>query len=265
MLHGRHLKNGSKHLILVFQPVKKEVLEVVSEVLSGSANHEQIKKAHERYSWLNFATDYKESDYLFVQDYFSESFGWYLFDSGKVIYEELNKELEQFIERMGYEKITAFGSSKGGTGALVYGILNKYVTDVFALVPQVKVSTFINKYHRHEKKAFYRGNERLEQEIDQFFFDEKHYSNETMKNTNFYLYTGKNDMQFKDVLALKDLLQKHDIRTVLIVNTSKKTHSPLVIEHTDFVYGTLQDINENRALQNRELTRLNDDAYLLFA
>ncbi|MBC1499186.1 hypothetical protein HB943_01135 [Listeria weihenstephanensis] len=265
MLHGRHLKNGSKHLILVFQPVKKEVLEAVSEVLKGSADHEQIKKAHERYSWMNFALDYKESDYLFVQDYFSESFGWYLFDGGKAMYEALNEELEQFIEKMGYEKVTAFGSSKGGTGALVYGVLNKYVTDVFALVPQVKVSTFINKYHPNEKEAFYRGNEKLEQEMDQFFFDERHYVSEAVKNTNFYLYTGKHDMQFQDVMALKDLLQNHDIRTVLIVNTSKKTHSPLVVEHTDFVYQTLQNINENRVLQSAELTRLNDDAYVLFS
>ncbi|KGL39087.1 hypothetical protein BMT55_00860 [Listeria newyorkensis] len=263
MLHGRHLKNGSKHLILVFQSVSKKILDEIPSVLDGTADHAKIKKLHERYNWMNFCMDYKESDYLFVQDYFSDSYGWYLFDGGKAIYNELNQELEQFIKKHGYEKVIAFGSSKGGTGALVYGVLNPYITDVFSLVPQVKVSNFIDRYHATEKEAFYRGNTELEEEVDTFFFDPKNYQQEAIKNTTFHLYTGKNDMQFAELMAFKDYLQAHNVRVKMIVNSFRKSHSPLVTEHTELVYQTIRDINESRTLTSPELIRLNDDAYMI--
>ncbi|EUJ23611.1 hypothetical protein HB852_11180 [Listeria grandensis] len=263
MLHGRHLKNGSKHLILVFQSVSKKVLDEVPSVLNGTADHAKIKKLHERYNWMNFCMDYKESDYLFVQDCFSDSYGWYLFDGGKAIYNELNEELEQFITKHGYEKVIAFGSSKGGTGALVYGVLNRYITDVFALVPQVKVSSFIDRYHPTEKEAFYRGNTALEGEIDTFFFNSKNYQPDVIKNTTFHLYTGKNDMQFAELMALKDYLQEQDVRVKVIINSYRKSHSPLVTEHTNLIYRTIRDINESRPFGFPELIRLNDDAYML--
>ncbi|MBC2149675.1 hypothetical protein [Listeria booriae] len=263
MLHGRHLKNGSKHLIIVFQSVSKNILGEIASVLDGTADHAKIKKLHERYNWMNFCMDYKESDYLFVQDYFSDSYGWYLFDGGKAIYNELNQELERFIERYDYEKVIAFGSSKGGTGALVYGVLNRYITDVFSLVPQVKVSSFINRYHPAEKEAFYRGNVALEDELDNFFFEPKNYESKAFLQTHFYFYTGKNDMQFNELILLKERLREIGAKTSIIFNTEKKTHSPLVTEHTAFIYQTLKNIDAGQELQFNELTKLSEDTYVL--
>jgi cephalosporin-C deacetylase-like acetyl esterase len=77
---------------------------------------------------------------LFVKDYYSRCYGWYVMDRGRFIHHEINAALTDFQEKRGYDRVVTFGSSKGGTAAVVYGMMNAHITHTFALVPPNRAS-----------------------------------------------------------------------------------------------------------------------------
>ena len=139
----KFIDNGSGILIIMFQSVGQIPKDQFKNILENTVSDEEIEKYHSKYNYMKIVRENPQFDYLFVQDYYSRSYGWYLVDSGKFIFNELNDDLEEFTKK--YEYVYAFGSSKGGSGALIYGNLNKYITHTFALVPQIEIAKFVNQ------------------------------------------------------------------------------------------------------------------------
>ncbi|MBC1358510.1 hypothetical protein HCA63_05705 [Listeria booriae] len=247
MLHGKHLINGSKTLVIVFQNAAKPLNDAIPDIYSGKVTQEEVAEMHERYTWMKFAERVPKADYFFVKDHFSSVYGWYFMDHGTFIHEAFNEALTTFIKQHGYKRVIAFGSSKGGTGALLYGVMNPLITDVLSLIPQIHVGRFINRLCPDEKALFYGNTPGFEKQVDEFLFADKLYAG--YKNTKLYLYSGIFDIQFEALLRYQTFLTKKGIASELLLNRSDERHTRLVNQYTTFIYGALEDLidqSENR-------------------
>lgn len=243
MLHGKYFQNGSRTLVLVFQNAAKHLNNAIPQIYSGEINQNEVAEMHNHYTWIKFAERVIRADYLFVKDHFSSVYGWYFIDGGKMIYEQMNVELSNFIQKHDYERVIAFGSSKGGTGALIYGLTNPYVTNVFSLVPQIHVSSFINNLCPKEKSIFFGKDIYFEEQVNQFFYNPLLY---THKHTSKILfYTGIKDIQFKELIQYRDFLYAKGIANEMILNRTNERHTRLVNQFTPFIFSVLEGIIDN--------------------
>lgn len=255
--------NNNKKLIIIFQSAGRIPMDIFPKIKNNQVTDSEVKQYHKKYNWLKFTKKYIGADFLIIEDYYSKSYGWYMLDQGEFIYEKLNKEISSFLEQRNYRKVIAFGSSKGGTGALLYGMLNKHITHVFAMVPQIKVATYINKYYTEYRDLFFGENftEQKVTQIDSLLFSDKVKLNQ--KNTIFYIYTGINDDQFNDILKYSNYLKEITKSNNLIINISEEKHSPIVTNNTDFVYNLLEAISEGKSVNEKRLIKLMK-GYFLF-
>ncbi|AYU54380.1 hypothetical protein [Staphylococcus debuckii] len=263
MLKGLLVNNNSKNLTIIFQSAGRISKDLFERILNGSASYEEVKSAHEKYTWFKFS-NYKYSDYYFVEDYFSQSYGWYMFDGGKSIINEFNEELSRFIKDRGYKNVTTYGSSKGGTAALLYGLINPNINNVFSLVPQVYTIKYINlKLSKYKRLFFPKDNPENEEYFDKIFFNEEIYSDKVISDTNIYIYTGINDEQFEDLLPLHQLLDKKVCNNNIIINSSMKGHNNIVMDNVPFINSALKIITLNQVMKGPRLKRVNSNVLLL--
>lgn len=262
LLKFEFINNASKNLVIIFQSAGTLTPEMFESIQNNTVEEGVIDKAHERYNWFKL-TDYDFSDFLFVQDNYSNAFGWYLFDNGKYIFDQINKELSTFIKNKNYERVTSFGSSKGGTAALLFGIQNPYITDVFSLVPQIHVVDYIEKHlSKYKNVMFPVHDEKFECKINQVFFNKKIF-NKKNKNTNIFVYTGLNDEQFPDLINFEKTIPSYFERFKIIVNTSDKEHTPMVVSNKRFIYSALRLISTGEELKGPRVKTINDRFSLL--
>ncbi|WP_057511728.1 hypothetical protein [Staphylococcus sp. NAM3COL9] len=114
MIQGKLVDNNYSNLTIVFQSAGRISNALFDKILNNEASMEDIKKAHEKYTWFNFSKD-TYSDYYFIEDFYSKSYGWYMFNEGNNIIKEVNESLTELIGSKNYVTVTAYGSSKGGT------------------------------------------------------------------------------------------------------------------------------------------------------
>ncbi|MBA3925421.1 hypothetical protein [Listeria rustica] len=262
MLHGKHLLNGSDTLVLVFQNAAKPLNDAIPDIYSGKITQQEVAAMHERYTWMKFAQRVPKADYFFIKDHFSSVYGWYFIDHGKLIHQRFNEELTAFIQKHHYKRVIAFGSSKGGTGALIYGAMNPLITDVFSLIPQIHVSRFINKLCPNEKSLFFGKDKRFEKKVDNFLFSDELYANYQQKK--LYFYTGTMDIQFEALVKYRQFLAEKGIASELFLNRSDERHTRLVNQYTPFIFGVLEDLieqSENRT--NQQAITINPSVRLL--
>ncbi|MBC2675833.1 hypothetical protein [Listeria booriae] len=240
MLHGKHLLNGSDTLVIVFQNAAKPLNDAIPDIYRGNVTQKEVAEMHERYTWMKFAQRVTKADYFFVKDHFSSVYGWYFIDNGKFIHEQFNEELTAFIQQHGYKRVIAFGSSKGGTGAIIYGIMNPLITDVFSLIPQIHVARFINKLCPNEKSLFFGKKKHFEKQVEDFLFADELYVN--YKETKLYLYTGLQDIQFQALLNYRKFLEEKGITSELFLNRGDERHTRLVNQYTPFIFAVLEDL-----------------------
>lgn len=263
LLKGLLVDNNSKNLTIIFQSAGRISKDLFDRILNGSASYEEVKSAHEKYTWFKFSK-YKYSDYYFVEDYFSQSYGWYMFDGGKSIINEFNEELSRFIKDKKYENVTTYGSSKGGTAALLYGLINPNINNVFSLVPQVHAVKYIDLKLSKYKSLFFPNNSIDDEEyFDKIFFNDEIYSNKVTTGTNIYIYTGINDEQFDDLLPLHQLLDEKDCNNNIIINSSMKGHNNIVMDNVPFINSALKIITLNNVMRGPRLKRINSNVLLL--
>lgn len=263
MLKGKFVDNDSSNLTIIFQSAGRISNDLFDKILNNNAENSEVEKAHERYTWYQFSKNIY-SDFYFVKDYYSNSYGWYMFDRGNSIIEEINNSLTQFIRRKNYRTVTAFGSSKGGTAALLYGIINPKINNVFSLVPQVHTIKYIDKKLFKYKELFIpSNNKKLEDYFDNIFFDEQIYLNPEFKNTKIYFYTGINDEQFDDLLKVHRLLDDKKCDNNIIINNSMKEHNNIVMDNVPFVRSALKLITNNACMEGPRLKRVNSNVLLL--
>lgn len=262
MLHGKHLKNGSRTLVLVFQNAAKPLNEAIPKIFKKEINQEQVAQMHEHYTWIKFAERVTEADYLFIKDHFSSVYGWYFINSGQMFYKQFNDELTQFIQKHEYQKVIAFGSSKGGTGALLYGLINPHITDVLSLVPQIQVADFINALCPNEKSLFFSGDEIFEKQVNQLFYSSALYRKKN--NCRISFYTGISDIQFTQLIHYRQFLKEQGISTNLYLNRGNEKHTRLVNQYTPYIHGALEDLIRNEQKRTKQQTiYLDSDIYFL--
>ena len=262
MLHGKHFQNGRKTLVIVFQNAAKPLNEAIPNIYLNKISQAEVSEMHEQYTWIKFAKTCSKVDYLFVKDHFSSVYGWYIMDEGKFIYEEFNKQLTMFIKKNKYKRVISFGSSKGGTGALLYGLINPFITDVFSLVPQINVATFINKLCPNEKSLFFHNSLEFEQKVNNLFYSSDLYNDYSQTNINFY--TGSQDIQFNNLLEYRKFLKDKNIVSKLYLNRSDEKHTRLVNQYTNFIYSFLEDLIEEEDRRTNRLTyQISEECFIL--
>lgn len=265
---GKYINNNSKEIIIIFQSAGRIPIGDLKKILTNEVTEETIRNHHKRHTWVKFANNNPQFDYIFVEDYYSKCYGWYMIDSGKIIIDDINKNLDEFFMDKSYDKVIAYGSSKGGTAALLYGIINKYITHVFSLVPQIEVSTYFNRYYRAYKKLFF-GTTELEKNenvrkneyiLNNFLYDK---SNDVLnKQTQFIIYTGPNDKQFKQLMTFYNKIKDAD-NLKIVINMSNDVHDSLVFENLDFIYNILANIIDPNIIENTTI-KVNDQIYLYY-
>lgn len=262
MLHGKHIKNGSSILVIIFQNAAKPLNDAIPDIYSGKISQTDVSLLHEQYTWIKFAKRNKNADYFFIKDDFCGVYGWYIMDNGRFIYEEINKLLTEFIKSNNYKEVISFGSSKGGTGALMYGLINPLIGKVFSLVPQIHVANFINKLCPNEKSLFFHNDLEFEKKVNNIFYSPELLSRFTPTNINFY--TGARDIQFNNLVEYRNYMSKNNIKSNLWFNRSDERHTRLVNQYTNFIYGFLMDLITDNTENKEMLTlRLSEDCFIL--
>lgn len=263
MLEYKLINNNKKELVIIFQSAGRITTELFEKIISNNVDLSEVKKAHESYSWYKLKEN-KYVDYLYLEDFYSKSYGWYMFDEGKSIIDRLNMQLEQFIIKNGYKRVTAFGSSKGGTGALLYGIKNPYIDNVFSVVPQIHSVQYIDTYFKKYKKLFFPDScLETEEYFNNIFYNENIYCEENYKNTKVYIYTGVGDEQFQEALHFNTFLGKKSIDNNIIINSSHKKHTPIVMDNVPFVRSALKIIHNRDVLRGPRLFNVDRRSYIL--
>lgn len=101
--------NKSKNLVIVF---------------SGIGSDYNYRRSFKASSW----------DQLYIKDSWAEGVSYYLYENGSNHPEKLTSSfIEQFLSTHQYAKIATFGSSKGGTSAIYFG-LKHHVDEIYAVV-----------------------------------------------------------------------------------------------------------------------------------
>lgn len=84
-------------------------------------------------------------DKLFINDTWGYKGSYYWYENGNNMPEQLTQEVIAYIKgRKNYKQIYTAGSSKGGTCAIYYGLLNE-VTSVFAGACQYHIGDYLSK------------------------------------------------------------------------------------------------------------------------
>lgn len=141
LIKGKFVNNNAEKLIIVFQSTIG--LDLTRFDPDSLEYREYVKVSHERYVWMRTFSKYNEADYLYIQDNFNYSYGWYIKDNKINIIKNVNNYINENITKK-YSEIVAFGSSKGGFAALLYGMLNKSITQIVAVVPQIRVKEYLD-------------------------------------------------------------------------------------------------------------------------
>ena len=261
----KHINNNSNVLLIVFQSGGRLPIEALNGVLNNTISQEEISEYHSKYNWFKL-TKNKKVDFLFIEDHFSKAYGWYIVDSGKLIYEKFNRDLEELLSRYNYKTTIAFGSSKGGYGALLYGLINSKINTVFTLVPQIEAVTYINNHYIRWKSLFFPEKDRnLELKINNIFFDDELFKGreEVIFNTNLYLYTGIGDEQYQQQIKFYEFYNGKIRNKNLIVNTSNDNHGAIVVDNQDFVYAMLKALYNKRKVICERLKFIKKGFYVL--
>lgn len=263
MFKYKLINNNKKELVVVFQSAGRITTDLFEKIINNTAKTSEIKEAHEHYSWYKLKEN-KYVDYLYLEDFYSNSYGWYMFDEGESIIDKLNKQLKDFIMLHGYENVTAFGSSKGGTGALLYGIKNPLINNVFSAVPQIHAVKYIDTYFKRYKELFFPEKSiKTENYFNNIFYNENIYSEESYKDTNIYIYTGVGDEQFQEALDFNIFLSTKNINNNVIINSSQKRHTPIVMDNIPFIRSALKIIHSRDVLKGPRLFNIDRRSYIL--
>lgn len=114
-----------------------------------------------------------------------------MFDKGKSIFNEINKDITELIKKKNYKNVTTYGSSKGGTAALLFGLINPLINNVFSLVPQIHVIKYIDKKLLKYKKLFFpEENKEVEKYFEEIFFNDDLYLEKNIKDTKLFSIQG---------------------------------------------------------------------------
>lgn len=210
----KHLKNNSDKLLIVFSSANK---------FDQTTN---ITHLNRNYSWYKNFSEESEFDVLFISDNLFQPYGWYCFSGVVSTIEYINRFITNFVEKHSYKQVYSFGTSKGGTGALLYGILNDSIDVIITGIPIIAVKDYIRQnanLHQHYEH-FYREF-LVSSETDKF----NHIFDGVESNKPIYFITTEGDSHFR---YQKKFLENTKITNMKIfLDIEKDGHGKAVINH----------------------------------
>ena len=127
-------ENGVKY---IFVNNKSDKLVVV---FSGIGSDYNYRRSFRDSSW----------DQLYIKDSWADGLSYYLYEDGSNHPENLTSEfINAFLSMHGYSKIVSFGSSKGGSAALYFGIKHNF-NQIFCGACQYRVGDYIAIFHKDD-------------------------------------------------------------------------------------------------------------------
>ncbi len=261
-MSGKYIDNGSDKLIIVFQSAGRVPQEAITSYLNQEITDDEIGHYHEKYNWFNWTKKIEEADFYYIEDHYSGIYGWYISDFGKNIINDVQEEIKSVVSKKKYQMVITFGSSKGGTGALIHGLLSPYVGKIFSLVPQINITEYIDKHLSMIKPLIYAENQ--DNINDSTMNDINNFINPlniTRRKTIFF-YTGVSDEQFKETKQFSEKIANGNVSSTLIINVEKKKHSPMVMDNVEFIENLLKSILYNKRTKDKNLFQLESKTFL---
>ncbi|MBC2002160.1 hypothetical protein HCA78_00170 [Listeria booriae] len=263
-LHGAHIQNNSDTLVIIFQGVFTKTNEAyATNIMEGRIPDKDVKNLHSYYHFMKISERNDTRDYLYLEDYYSRLYGWYTFDNGKFIYEELSDELSQFIDAHGYKHVYVVGSSKGGVGAILMALHCPQIERVFTMVPDIRIST--DGFGDSGRKLFFNENEVFEKRV-KTMFEKQDIFKRLEKRENkpkFFFFTGVRDYGFKPLTNLHQKLRKeYDVESHLLIMPTPEPHSPLIKNHPNLMNYLIQNMDKERLWEDDEFTSVSPNAHI---
>ena len=106
----------------------------------------------------NYRRSFQNSTYdqLYIKDNWADGVSYYLYENGKNVPEMLvSRFIDFFLINHKYSKVITFGSSKGGSAALYFG-LKHHVDEVYAGACQFYVGNYLGVYHEKKHSGYYK-------------------------------------------------------------------------------------------------------------
>lgn len=261
---GKFVDNGANNLIIVFQSAGRVPTSAIDLYLKKNISYDQIERYHQKYNWFNFSHDRVTADYYFIEDHYSGIYGWYITDFGENIITKVQKEINEICEMKNYHIVLTYGSSKGGTGALLHGLINPYVNKIMSLVPQVDVARYLDM-HLPMLKQFMMSEDLGKINKDSLgnilnFIDIPHIK----KKKTVFLYTGVLDEQFLEIYNLSKEISSSHISSTLIVNVQKKKHSAIVMDNLVLINQLIDNILCSQRTKNVNLLKIKSKLFVYF-
>lgn len=255
-LQGEHIKNHSDTLVVILQGVFTKTNEAYADkVVRGEISDQAVKTLHGYYHFRKVSERNKERDYFYLQDYYSSLYGWYLFDHGRFIYQELSFALSKFIQEHDYRHVYVVGSSKGGAGAIILALHCPEVEKVFTMVPDLKIST--DAFGASGRALFFNNDPIFEKQV-KTIFENQMILNELEgrdKKPTFFYFTGVRDYGFKAITNFhRKLQEKFEIESHLLVMPTPEPHSPLIKNHPNLMNHLIQSLDKKVPWEEDEFT-----------
>lgn len=197
---GKHIQNDSDTLIVVFQGAYTKLKEeYITKVFQGVIPQEEVEKAHLQYHFFKLSDTFKTVDFFFLEGYYNKLYGWYMMEHGRFIFNEISDHLTNFIKEYNYKRVVLIGSSKGGVGAILIGLTNPLIDEVFCMIPDLRVNT--EPLGDLANLNLFMGNSKFKDQVKNIFKNEQLFSllDAKKKETEFTFLTGVHDYGFQDL------------------------------------------------------------------
>ncbi|WP_439443865.1 alpha/beta hydrolase-fold protein [Listeria aquatica] len=263
-LQGKYIKNNSNTLVVIFQGVFTKTNEAYADkVVRGEISEQTVKNLHGYYHFMKVSERNPTRDYFYLEDYYSNLYGWYLFDHERFIYEELSSQLSQFIQKHHYKHVYLVGSSKGGVGAIILALHCPEVEKVFTMVPDLKIST--DTFGASGRSLFFNNDPVFEKQV-KTIFENKALFNELDKRDEtpaFFFFTGVRDYGFKAITSFhRKLQEEYQVESHILVMPTPEPHSPLIKNHPNLMNHLIQNLDKELPWEEDEFTSVSSFSHI---
>lgn len=125
-----YVNNKSKKLVIIF---------------SGIGSDYNYRRSFKKSTW----------DQLYIKDCWADGVSYYLYEKGKNYPELLTSSfIQNFLSSHKYDYIATFGSSKGGSSAIYFG-LKYHADEIYAGACQYQVGDYLGIYHAKSNNDYY--------------------------------------------------------------------------------------------------------------
>ncbi|MBA3925425.1 hypothetical protein [Listeria rustica] len=263
-LNGKHIQNQSDTLVVIFQGVFTKTNEAYADrIVQKQIPDEEVKNLHSYYHFMKVSMRNEARDYLYLEDYYSQLYGWYLFDHGRFIYEELSEQLSRFIKDQGYRHVYLVGSSKGGVGAIMMALHCPEIDNVYTMVPDLRIST--TGFGESGRHLFFNQDAAFEAEVKTIFEREKTFEKFAKfdKKARFFFFTGVRDYGFRPVTDFHNkLMDDFQAESHLLILPTPEPHSPLIKNHPNLMNHLIQNIDREVPWEADEFTSVSKNVHI---